>query len=400
LKFRISLRTIRGLNYYAGEKYFFRIGRTSSTDLDGIFTIKEFISKSNDSCCNSIELFEDQAQLFNNNNCTTDNIKISGDPITDDLWYHFTPSSTKKFEITTCGLDQNLFSKVVIYQTNNCGSIYSYSEIALSSHYNNCDFFGSTTYLTMDEGENYYLRLGSSGNSVGEGEIIIREMPVQANDTCEGAIQLNFGVSEEYDGGAYALSEETFVSCTDSTIFSDVWYYFEAEENNEYRISTCESSYGTKLAVYEGDNCNVISDFSDVFCSETSAFCSGSNRASLNFTANEGRYYIRVGSQDYHDFFQRGKIIVDYATSISEEINNDFTTVFPNPSNGNINIEFREDGKRALVLMDLTGKKHFEKKTKSKSEKIELENKLASGVYVLYITSENSAVSTKRVLIK
>jgi bacillolysin len=78
--------------------------------------------------------------------------------------------------------------------------------------------------------------------------------------------------------------------------------------------------------------------------------------------------------------------------SISQRSTN--FTVYPNPTNGNVNIRFKDDNTRELVIMDLRGTRLIHKNTTSNLENLDI-SPFAKGIYFLQVKEGNSIQTIK-----
>jgi hypothetical protein len=117
-------------------------------------------------------------------------------------------------------------------------------------------------------------------------------------------------------------------------------------------------------------------------------------------TPFEGISYYRLKQTDFDGTFTYSKIVV-----VKYSICDDGFTVFPNPTDGEINININDlQGKEILVIIrDITGKECFSKVVLSQENQqliaIDSEHKLASGTYIITASSNNKLYS-KKIIVK
>ena len=72
----------------------------------------------------------------------------------------------------------------------------------------------------------------------------------------------------------------------------------------------------------------------------------------------------------------------------------EFFKIYPNPTNGLINIEFADNEIQQIKISDLTGKTIIEKTNIQQNETIDLSS-FASGIYIIKIRKNNEIFTTK-----
>lgn len=108
-------------------------------------------------------------------------------------------------------------------------------------------------------------------------------------------------------------------------------------------------------------------------------------------------------SDDLNDFGFHDIHLTPTGIPLNTELNNIISkaiNVYPNPSNGNMNIKnSSNEAIKNYSIVDLNGKLIFEKKTSNSTiENINLSNQLSSGMYLLKVNTENTFF-VKRILI-
>jgi hypothetical protein len=106
-------------------------------------------------------------------------------------------------------------------------------------------------------------------------------------------------------------------------------------------------------------------------------------------TDGEHYLYIRVQNQDnIWSLYKRALFTVDASLTV-EEFNSDSFKIFPNPTENNVHINFKQSGTYSFSVYTISGKEIFQQ------EKLELNNsfnfsKYASGVYILKIKDKRN----------
>jgi hypothetical protein len=114
----------------------------------------------------------------------------------------------------------------------------------------------------------------------------------------------------------------------------------------------------------------------------------------------DGISYYRLKQTDFDETFSYSKIV-----AVNYMLSDDGITIFPNPTNGEINISLKDlEGQEVLVvIIDATGRECFSKVMLSQENQqliaIDSEQKLASGTYIITASSSNKLYS-KKIIVK
>ena len=120
---------------------------------------------------------------------------------------------------------------------------------------------------------------------------------VPPNDNCANASSITGGTTLFSTSNATTDGPDEPTNCTFSNytnIGSDIWYRWTADSSGTATLSTCGTSFDTKIGIYTG--CPTGSN-QVIACNDDSATCgTGSLQSSVSFTAVTGTtYYFRVG---------------------------------------------------------------------------------------------------------
>lgn len=119
------------------------------------------------------------------------------------------------------------------------------------------------------------------------------------NDACENRPGVGPGLTpySTVNATTDGLSHATCTFFSSSAIYNDVWFNFPCTFNGTLDINTCDATFDTKLAVYQGYGCQ---DFEArlIACNDDSPLCVGSGtRSAVSVPVVAGEHYtIRVGS--------------------------------------------------------------------------------------------------------
>jgi hypothetical protein len=125
--------------------------------------------------------------------------------------------------------------------------------------------------------------------------------PPPSNDNCASAIALGNGSTAAFDTTSATtdgLAESLCNFSSNNQITNDVWYTFTTTNcAGDLTVSTCGSSFDTKLAIYPGTPCPSGIDMA-IACNDDSSVCPTNNGLSSIITfaaAANTTYRVRVG---------------------------------------------------------------------------------------------------------
>jgi hypothetical protein len=223
------------------------------------------------------------------------------------VWHAFTTTEIMDVTIDYCGTDP-VFGSVYGAITDDCpcGSFFNYTV----SDENACgDGNQSMTWYNLPPGTYYYpVEVDFWGGAEGPYTINIsgiESLPAPANDLCENA---------EPIGGVQNMPFSTLRASADNVgdcIFSkDIWYVFTAPITGSATIHTCGSDFNTLLAIYEGAECDPLSELMTCDDDDWDNDCGYASRSI--FDIHEGdSYFVQVGGYDM-DEFGDGVLTIEY----------------------------------------------------------------------------------------
>ncbi|MCH8119941.1 MAG: hypothetical protein IIC00_09460 [Planctomycetes bacterium] len=202
-----------------------------------------------------------------------------------NIWYRYTAPSTGNVTVSLCG--SSFDTKLAIYNGGDCdpapGKMIECND----------DFCGRQSEITFGAiaGNQYLIEVGGwTSTDKGQGVLNVRvegELPPQlSNDDCHNAKQIGNVTNQLFD-----TSEATFDGPGHCMTSSNIWYRYTATCTGSVTVSLCGSGYDTKLAVYNGPDCNP--SFSDLIeCNDDS--CGWQSELTFDATAGK-QYLIEVG---------------------------------------------------------------------------------------------------------
>ncbi|MBK9188407.1 MAG: hypothetical protein IPM33_05565 [Phycisphaerales bacterium] len=160
---------------------------------------------------------------------------FGGDPGSNDVFYHYTPSFTGTARISTCGSGFDTIVQVLAQ----CGGV----ELAC-----NDDACGlqSQTNVEVQANTAYIIRVSGYFGARGTGTLTIDQVSCGVgNDCCATADVIGVG-STAFDT-SNATNDGTG-TCGASGTSPDIWYSFTAPSDGTYTIDSCGSTYDTVLS--------------------------------------------------------------------------------------------------------------------------------------------------------
>lgn len=144
------------------------------------------------------------------------------------------------------------------------------------------------------------------------------------NDDCVNATYVSNGTFPFSNLGASTDGPDETTACAffnDTQVGNDVWYLYQSNCTGNVTVTTCGSSFDTKIAVYAGATCPAAA--SAIACNDDSAACGANSlQSSVIFAATSGGYFlIRVGG--YNGATGSGTITITDSCQPQPPANND-----------------------------------------------------------------------------
>jgi len=273
----------------AGNQYLIEVGgyNTESETGQGVISISCDLEPPeellNDECVNAIAIgnvtnlpFDtSEAQFDGPGHCMT----------SPNIWYCYTAPSTGDVTVSLCGSEYD--TKLAIY--NGCGCNPTAGKMIEC----NDDFCGRQSEITFPAiaGNQYLIEVGGwTDTDNGQGVLNIsvegEPPPSLPNDDCYNAKQIGNVTNRPFD-----TSEATFDGPGHCMTSPNIWYRYTATCTGSVTVSLCGSGYDTKLAVYNGPDCNP--SFSDLIkCNDD--HCGWYSEITFDAIAGN-QYLIEVG---------------------------------------------------------------------------------------------------------
>jgi hypothetical protein len=183
--------------------------------------------------------------------CSTSN----GPSVDADIWFTYTAPCTGIIEVSTCGASFD--SRILVYQDTACPTN---STAVYACGDNTCGMAESIDVLAIS-GMQFLIRIGSPTLETGSGTLSVVCTPFgdpPDNDDCSGATVVSQGQTSFSTVEATDSSQSIPLGCSTSNgpdFRNDIWFSFTPECSGLATISTCGSSFDTRLAIYNGGTC-------------------------------------------------------------------------------------------------------------------------------------------------
>jgi len=276
------------LDVVAGNQYLIEVGgyETDEDSGQGVISIgcesEPPYELLNDNCVDAISIGNVTNLPFDTNDAQFDG---PGHCMTSqNIWYCYTAPSTCDVTVSLCGSEYD--TKLAIY--NGCGC-YPTSIKMIEC---NDDFCGQQSEITFAAiaGNQYLIEIGGwTGTDKGQGVLNIScdgEPPLLPNDDCYNAKPIGNTTNL-----AFSTTEATFDGPGHCMTSPNIWYLYTATCTGDAIVSLCGSGYDTKLALYNGGECNPASS-AIIECNDDA--CGW--QSEITFEAIAGnQYLIEVG---------------------------------------------------------------------------------------------------------
>lgn len=346
-------------------------------------------------------------------NGTTEGATIAGDFAQEGneaaaVWHAFTISTCATVVVDLCGTEPAFTNGYGIIAPS-CPLDTADAIFFTSANTEACgDENFTITYLNVPAGT-YYIPVWSEiGVAYGEYTLNVSALECTAlptNDDCANAISLTPGSLCTPVEGTTLLATQSQApdTCSDfiGTADDDVWYSFVANNSTLTISVTGNETFDAVLGAFSG----ACGSLNLITCVDTSV--AGEEEALELTDLNIGEtYYYRLYS--YADGFGDDQSFTtcvsgDLGTNIAGVDRNGAWAVYPNPSNGQLNIACNTaSGRGTVEVLDLSGRLvHSELVNLSNGQRValNLNANLAKGAYNVRLTN-NTGSSTQRVVVE
>ena len=171
------------------------------------------------------------------------------------VWFKYTAIESAPLTITTCG--SGFDTVVSVYDTTSCPSGTG-TQIACNDDAGTPAACAGTTQsavtINAAAGSTYYIRVAGFNGAFGNYTLNVGP----TNDRCDEARTIVPG-TYNFDNRHATTDGPVLNQCTnngaDNQINGDLWYVYTPTQSGTINVSTCGSSFDTKLAVYANAPC-------------------------------------------------------------------------------------------------------------------------------------------------
>jgi hypothetical protein len=283
-----NLQSLVAFGVIAGNQYLIEIGGHQHDTGQGLMTITcepAVCPPANDNCSNAQPVGEVWQQAFDTRCSTFDGPRLC--IASPNIWYLYTASCTGVATVSLCGSEFD--TKLAAYDFAGC---YPEQQYFIGC---NDDFCDSASQLSFDvtAGGQYLIEVGGYSfdgvERTGRGILTISCVGLpgsQQADNCANAKPIGDVTNQAFDT-TQATADGPGLCMTSPNI----WYCYTASCTGTVTVSLCGSSYDTKLAVYNGCQCNPtiakLLGCNDDYCG---------TQSQLTFDAIAGsQYLIEIG---------------------------------------------------------------------------------------------------------
>jgi len=188
--------------------------------------------------------------------------------ISDDVWYVWEATDAGSHTFSTCGA-ANFDTEIAVWlNPDGDGDCDNLTPLACNDDGPGCAGFTSELSVVLELGSEYFIQIGDSnlqqGDNHGQGTLTItHDTPPPANDTCATPALLVGTGDFPFDTSAATTSGFTAPGGCGVGIGHDVFFTWTAPMAGDFRVSTCLTSFDTRLSVYTGGDCAATCLLSD-----------------------------------------------------------------------------------------------------------------------------------------
>lgn len=217
----------------------------------------------------------------------------AGDVNVPDVWYQFTPQQNETVRLDTCGSDIGTTLTVYRGSAGSCGT--GAAPIACNRTSGTCaqNIQASRLDFNAAVGVPYFIRVAGFSGARGKVQLTVSAPFRPANDSCDGAINIDAGFSREFN--TTGATTDARPGCPGATLPQfDLWYSTVSPDNGTMTFSTCGSAGNFVVSVYAADACGNPAA-QPIACSGFTG-CSGTSGGVVSVSAVRGqRFLLRVG---------------------------------------------------------------------------------------------------------
>ncbi|MCF8379662.1 MAG: T9SS type A sorting domain-containing protein [Bacteroidales bacterium] len=257
-----------------------------------------------------------------------------------------------------------------------------------------------------------FIVTGSIGSCQMTDTITINVIPGPDNDKICDAYELSFGANGPFTNvdASTELNEPLpdtsdcntqYSWCNESGLQNTVWFKYVALESTNTFITT---GFDTQIAIYEAVSCDSLLDGKYTLIAANDDYFGANKKyaAALNSVELEPgkQYWIQIdgsaGGEEgefYLYVFHSPVGIEELMVENQAEFN-----IFPNPSNGGVNIQYLSESSSKIELYDLKGRKIMEKYIDHPGMMNETINVKNRGIYIIRVLTTDRIFNRKLII--
>ncbi|MGE3163876.1 MAG: immunoglobulin domain-containing protein [Planctomycetota bacterium] len=277
-----------------GTEYLIRIGGSGSAQGNGALVITPPNctppGSGNDLCADAIAVSDGVPINGSTTNATVDGTASCGSSgASPDVWYTYTPATSASVSISTCNT-ANYDTVLAVF--TGCGG----AQVACLDDTAGCSGFTQTLTVSLTGGVTYWIRVAGYNGASGDFTLLVTGgggTPGPMNDDCADRIGIALGTIS-FDTTGATTDGPLHAACNffgSSDVTNDIWYNYPSTFAGTLTVSTCGSSYDTKVAIYDDAGCANF-EARLLACNDDS--CATQSELVIPVVANRN-YTLRVG---------------------------------------------------------------------------------------------------------
>jgi hypothetical protein len=275
-----------------GSSYLIRVGGYNALQGAGTLTLSGLncgpVPPSNDNCANASWVAASTQVNGSTALATNDGTANCGGAETSaDVWFKYRPTTSGSIRVETC--PGTNYDSVLSAYTGACGAL---AQIAC-----NDDSCGLSSVVTFagTAGTTYYIRVAGYQGATGTYGLLVTGgggVVPPLNDDCANRSGIALGTTAFNTAGAN--TDGPSLTCNGTfQVHNDIWYNYPSQCTGNLTISTCGSSFDTRIAAFSGAGCTNL-QARLLGCNDNDASCGTGSKLTIPVVAGQN-YTIRIG---------------------------------------------------------------------------------------------------------
>ncbi|QOI99089.1 MAG: hypothetical protein HRU70_00725 [Phycisphaeraceae bacterium] len=287
------------LQVTGGSTYWIRVGGFQAATGSGTLTLSGPncgpAAPLNDSCFDAQWAADGVTITASTAYATNDGTASCGSSSTSpDVWFAYRPQISGSVAVQTCGSG---YDTVLSAYSGACGSL---TQIACNDD-TACNGNGLVSRVTFNAtaGSTYLIRLAGYNGATGAYALTVQGgggVVPPTNDTCANRSGISLGLTPFSTFGA-ATDGPAHNDCgAGGLIYNDIWFNYPAQCDGLLRVSTCDSPFDSRIAVYLGSGCDNL-PARLLACNDNADGCGTGSSVTVPVSSGNN-YTIRVGGSN------------------------------------------------------------------------------------------------------